>query len=181
MANTKAGAYRLSKGVWQMELKNRMANRLPNYDYGEIGCYFVTLCTHHRQPLFCMEKSTASGSKHIPNQIIRKWLIETQNKFQNITISQYVIMQDHVHLIVGINEQCPGGSVPEAMRFFKTMTTNDYIRGVKKGVLPSFDTKLWQKSYYDHVIRNQKDYDEIWQYIENNPEKWMLVHKNNNR
>ena len=166
-----------------MELKYRTANRLPGYDYGVIGCYFVTLCTHHRQPIFCMEKSTVGNSlravpKHAPNQIIRKWIIETQKKYKNIAIEQYVIMPDHLHLMVEINEQCPGCSVSEAMHFFKTMTTNEYIRGVKKGVLHEFDTKLWQRSYYDHVIRNQQDYDEIWQYIENNPEKWMLLHQN---
>jgi hypothetical protein len=63
------------------------------------------------------------------------------------------------------------------MQFVKTMTTNDYIRGVKAGILAPFEIKLWQKSYYDHVIRNQQDYDETWQYIENNPSKWMLVYQ----
>lgn len=56
------------------------------------------------------------------------------------------------------------------------MTTNEYIQGVKNGILTPFDRKLWQKSYYDHVIRNQQDYNEIREYIENNPTKWMFVH-----
>ena len=74
-------------------------------------------------------------------------------------------------------ERHAGRSLPDIMQFFKTMTTNDYIRGVKAGALVPFDKKLWQKSYYDHVIRNQQDYDETWQYIENNPSKWMLVYQ----
>ena len=86
-------------------------------------------------------------------------------------------MPDHLHLIVTIQERHTGGSLPDVMQFFKTMTTNDYIRGVKAGALVPFDKKLWQKSYYDHVIRNQQDYDETWQYIENNPSKWMLVYQ----
>ena len=54
------------------------------------------------------------------------------------------------------------------------MTTNDYIKNVKNGKLKPFDKKLWQKSYYDHIIRNQDDYNEKWNYIENNPKKYAL-------
>ena len=57
------------------------------------------------------------------------------------------------------------------------MTTPDYIRGVIAGMLTPCNKPLWQKSYYDHVIRNQQDYDETRQYIENNPSKWMLVYQ----
>lgn len=63
------------------------------------------------------------------------------------------------------------------MKFFKTMTTNEYIKCVKNNLLPTFDKKLWQKSYYDHIIRNQKDYNAVWEYIENNPEKLILTKK----
>ena len=59
------------------------------------------------------------------------------------------------------------------------MTTNEYIRAVKNGLLPTYDKKIWQKSYYDHIIRNEQDYIQTIQYIANNPEKWMLVHEKN--
>ncbi len=160
-----------------MDTKNRKLNRLESFDYGEAGCYFVTLCTHCRQVLFQMENPTVgNGLCAVPNRIIHKWVAETQNKFSNIKIDKYVVMPDHLHLLVSIQQRDAGHSLPDVMRFFKTMTTNEYIRGVKQGLLPVFDGKLWQKSYYDHVIRNQQDYNEIWEYIENNPTKWMLVH-----
>ncbi len=160
-----------------MEIQNRKRNRLGYYDYGEVGCYFVTLCTQHRQLLFQMEDpAVGNGLRAVPNQIIHKWVVETQKKFENIKIDKYVIMPDHLHLIVTIMERHTGRSLPDVIRFFKTMTTNEYIRYVKNGVLPPFERKLWQKSYYDHVIRNQQDYNEVWEYIENNPTKWMLVH-----
>ena len=99
-----------------------------------------------------------------------------ERKFPNIQIEKYVIMPDHLHVLVNIKEQRISCDLADIMRYFKTMTTNDYIRGVKCGLLPRFDKKVWQRSYYDHVIRNQQDYKEIWEYIENNPTKWMIIH-----
>jgi len=161
-----------------MNLPNRKQNRLSEYDYGQERAYFVTVCTQNRAILFEMERSVGNGLCAVPNsgakgnQIIHKWICETENKFQNIKIDKYVIMPDHIHMIIVITERHAGRSLQDVMRFFKTMTTNEYIRCVKNGCLKPFDKKLWQKSYYDHVIRNRQDYDEIWQYIENNPAKW---------
>ena len=187
-----------------MEIPQRKLNRLSEYDYGQEGAYFVTLCTQNRSRLFQMELPTVgndlcvvpynglcavadgvgggNGTTHrscptAGNAIIHKWVQETENKFPNIAIDKYVIMPDHLHLIVTIKERHADRSLPDVMRFFKTMTTNEYIRGVKDGTLTPFDGKLWQKSYYDHVIRNQQDYNEIWQYIENNPVKWIMMHE----
>lgn len=186
-----------------MEIPSRKQNRLPDYDYSQEGSYFVTLCTQNRARLFEMELPVGNDKRHdtqvvpygavpeivgndlcvvpntdaVENLIIHKWIWETENKFPNVTIDKYVVMPDHLHLIVTIKERHAGRSLPDVMRFFKTMTTNDYIRGVKDGTLTPFDGKLWQKSYYDHVIRNQQDYNEIWQYIENNPAKWIMMHE----
>lgn len=175
----------------KMKLPERKPNPMAQYSYGQAGSYFVTLCTHNRARLFQMESSAGNGLCAIPekengtthkscpaagNQIIHKWIRETENKFPSITIDKYVIMADHIHLIITIPSQHTNCSLPDIMRFFKTMTTNEYIRDVKAGILPSFDKKLWQKSYYDHVIRNQQDYNEIWEYIRNNPLKWELIH-----
>ena len=164
-----------------MERTYRKPNRLPEFDYEIEGCYFITLCTHNRTHLFQMEPAVGNGLCAVPyrstaNHIIHKWIQETEQKFTNISIDIYVIMPDHIHLIVTIKERHTGRSLPDVIQFFKTMTTNAYIRCVKNGLLPAFDRKIWQKSYYDHVIRNQQDYYETWKYIENNPSKWMLTH-----
>jgi len=169
-----------------MPLPRRKQNRLKNFDYGQEGCYFVTvgndLCvvpySQNRQRIFNIE-SVGNDPCVVPysqNQIIHKWVNETEHKFPNIKFKKYVIMPDHLHFIVNIKERHVGRSLQDVLRYFKTMTTNEYIRGVKDGNLPPFNKKLWQKSYYDHIIRNQADYNEIWEYIENNPQKWMLIH-----
>lgn len=62
----------------------------------------------------------------------------------------------------------------EIMKWFKTQTTNEYIRGVKRGWYPAFDQHIWQRSYYDHIVRSRAEYRQIWQYIEENPLKWEL-------
>ena len=133
-----------------MEIPQRKLNRLSEYDYGQEGAYFVTLCTQNRPRLFQMELPVGNGLCAVPdgvgggngtthrscptagNAIIHKWVQETENKFPNIAIDKYVIMPDHLHLIVTIKERHAGHSLPDVMRFFKTMTTNDYIRGVKQ-------------------------------------------------
>ena len=81
-------------------------------------------------------------------------------------------MPNHIHLLVNITERHIGRSLQDAIHFFKTMTTNDYINKVKDHLLPPFQNKLWQKSYYDHVIRDESDYTRIWNYIDTNPLKW---------
>ena len=168
--------------VINMELHNRKLPRLSSYDYSQPGSYFITLCTYQRAKLFQMQaRSVGNGQCAVPhcsvaNQIIHTWIHRTQNQYRNITIDNYVIMPDHLHFILTIHETIPGCSVPEIMRFFKTMTVNEYIRCVKSGLLPVFDRKIWQKSYYDHMIRNQQDYASAWEYIENNPAKWLLTH-----
>ena len=157
-----------------MELPNRKPTRLKNYDYSSNGIYFVTICTQNKKRIFKIDP-VGNGLCAVPplqNQIIHKWIKETENKFKNIKISKYVIMPNHLHLLIEITERHTGRSLQDAMHFFKTMTTNDYIKNVKNNSLPAFDKKLWQKSYYDHIIRDEDDYLIRWNYIDTNPQRW---------
>ena len=160
-----------------MELPKRKRLRLEEYDYGEQGYYFITLCTYKRQRLFEIYPPIVGNDlcvvPPVQNKIIEKWIIETQRKFDNIKIEKYVIMPDHLHFIFNISERHIGRSLQDAIRFFKTMTTNEYIRYVNDNLLSAFGEKLWQKSYYDHIIRNEKDYLEICEYIDSNPAAWV--------
>ena len=108
------------------------------------------------------------------NRIIHKWLKETENKFDNIKIDKYVIMPNHIHIIVVITERHAGRSLHDVMQWFETMATNEYIRDVKKGMFKPFNKRLFQQSFHDHIIRCEKDYQKIWEYIDTNPLKWEL-------
>ena len=106
-----------------MEMPNRKQKRLTEFDYGQEGAYFVTLCTQNRARLFQMELPVGNGLCAVPegaddrngttrrlcptegNAIIHKWVRETERKFPNIAIDKYVIMPDHLHLIVTIKER----------------------------------------------------------------------------
>ena len=155
-------------------LPKRKPTRLKGYDYSLPGAYFITICTQNRVKLFEME-TVGNDLCVVPspkNQIIHKWLKETENKFNNIKIDKYVIMPNHIHVIVVITERHAGRALQDVMKWFNTMTTNEYICMVKDDKFKPFDRKLWQKSYHDHIIRDEKDYLKIWKYIDENPLKW---------
>ena len=141
------------------EVRKRM--RLRDFDYSSEGAYFLTLCLQKKLSLF---------ENHRAKEMVEKWIVEIENKYENVTVDCYVVMEDHVHLILFITE---GNqiSLSEIMKWFKTMTTNEYIRGVRDRVYEPFEKKLWQRSFYDHIIRNDEDLKEKREYVMNNPAK----------
>jgi REP element-mobilizing transposase RayT len=123
--------------------------------------------------------------------MINKWWLELENKFKQIKLDEHIIMPNHMHGIIIINESSVGDdlrvvpqdndkkremrdnlSLPEIIQWFKTMTTNDYIKGVKQNIYAPFKNHLWQRSYYDRIIRNEKELNNTREYIYYNPLKW---------
>ena len=141
--------------------RKRKKIRLENYDYSSRGAYFITICLHNRAILFSQEAA---------KRMVEKWIIEIENKYENVMVDYYVIMKDHIHMILFINKENES-NLFEIIKWFKTMTTNEYIRGVKNGTYESFENKFWQRSYYEHIIRNDEDLNEKREYILNNPLK----------
>ncbi len=155
-----------------MELPKRKSIRLKDYDYSQNGAYFVTICTHNRECIFgeivvgqglCSCRLTQNGN--IIGEEIDALLI----RYPGIVISNYVIMPNHIHIIIQIErqEQSPCPTVGDVICTFKSITTKksnlfDNVKG----------RKIWQFRYHDHIIRNEKEYLKIWQYIDTNPQKW---------
>ena len=154
-----------------MALPERKVIRLPDYDYSTNGAYFITICTHGRAKLF-----GDVGVNSLPKQLIIKCFEDTISSFEDVSCPKFVVMPNHLHAIIMIEHFGQEGqtSLGKIVREFKSRSTVAYVNLVKDGKLPPFDKKIWQRSYYDHVIRNEQDYLEIWQYIDDNPRKWVL-------
>lgn len=158
-----------------MKNSARKQIRLKEYDYSQNGAYYITLCTHKKQKLFGeISDATLSSFPNRPDLLIEKWLHETENKFTNTKLDYFVIMPNHVHLILFLTGDHIGSPLPQIIDWFKTMTTNEYINGVKKGLYKPFEKHIWQRSYFDHIIRNDEDLYNTRKYIEQNPPKWEL-------
>jgi len=156
-----------------LELPKRKNMRLKNYDYSQNNAYFITICTQNKQHLFGeIVGATLCGRPNNPDKVMGKWLIETQNKFENVKIDKFIIMPNHVHIIMLLTGDHTGSPLPQIVDWYKTMTTNEYIRGVKNGLFVPFDKRLWQRSFHDHIIRGETEYLKIWQYIDENPIEW---------
>ncbi len=153
-------------------LKNRNSIRLPTYNYRKNGSYFITICIQNRENRL----GKIINEKMILNNagfMINKWLQYLKERFKNISINHSVIMPNHIHFILTIeysNKTSP--PLSKMIQWFKTMTTNEYIRGVKENIYPSFNKRVWQRNYYEHIIRNEDSFYQIVQYIENNPKSW---------
>ena len=168
-----------SRAMNNPELPKRKNLRLEHYDYSQNGGYFVTICTHKRSHIFGEITGNAVGANlcvrpNEPDKMISKWIFEIENKYPGTKIDCYVIMPDHVHFVLIKTGAHIGAPLQQIIKWFKTQTTNEYIKGVKNGFFEPFDKHLWQRGYFEHVIRNQDDLNEIRNYIENNPAKWAF-------
>jgi len=159
----------------ESKTNNRRTIRLQHYDYSCSGMYFVTICCQNKKCLF--GKVNHDNVELNPaGQMIEKWYRKLEIKFPTLQCQEMIIMPNHFHCILGITEnpgRHMGPPLPRVVQWFKTMTTNDYIRGVKQSGWIPFDKKLWQRNYYEHVIRNEESYLALTEYIQTNPVKWQ--------
>lgn len=158
-----------------MELPVRKHTRLREHDYSQPGYYFITICTHNRQSLF-----TPFVGAHLcvrpPADVCFpvRWLYELEQKYPGIEIDCCAVMPDHIHFILAVTGTHIGAPLQEMIKWYKTQTTNEYIRQVRQGILPPYEEHIWQRGCYDHIIRNDTDLAETRRYIQNNPLKRTL-------
>ena len=162
-------------------LPKRKPNRLPFHDYSTPGAYFITICTHSRQKILsritkndeyeCTDPVGATiGRPHTVilseyGKIVDQAINLIHHIYPTVTVDHYVIMPNHIHLLL----QLYGG---ESGRPMVAPTTDRIVRQMKGYISKKIGKPIWQKLYHDHVIRNQADYDHIWNYIETNPARW---------
>lgn len=156
------------------EFRRRNTIRYPGYDYAAAGAVFVTICTHNRQPLF---GDVVDGNlHHSPAGLaaIRRWE-QIPQRFPGILIDAFIVMPDHLHgiLLTGTDPAASTGTpCGDIVRWFKSAMHSDYGKGVRRDGWPPYDGQLWQRAYYDHIIRNDADLDRVRAYIAANPARW---------
>ena len=154
-----------------MELPQRKPNRLTDFDYNQNGAYFVTVCTQHRKRILSDIVGDGTPVPKPYGMIAEKMIGQIPDKYPSVTVDQYVIIPDHIHMLLRIDNGTgnPSPTLGNVIGWYKYQVTKQINRQTN-----TEGNKIFQRSYYNHVIRNQQDYDEVWQYIENNPIKWVM-------
>ena len=146
-----------------MELQKRKPNRLKNYDYSQNGAYFITICVQDRKPILSQiivgEGLAPPVLKLLPfGECIKEQINNLEIRYENVKIDNYVIMPNHIHILMRIENQTGGASpsptVSDIICAFKSLSTLEC-----KKLLP-IDI-LFQRSYHDHIIRDDIDYQQI--------------------
>ena len=158
-----------------MDFPNRKSNRLPNYDYNTPGAYFITICTENRKPI--LSEIVGGGALDAPHaqltklgQVVQKYIL-SGNRISGVTVDKFVIMPNHIHLILLVDDTAADGTSKA------TSPTNavipHFVSTLKRFCHRDIGKEIFQRSYHDHVIRDENDYLKIWQYIDNNPARWQ--------
>lgn len=170
--------------------KSRKHLRLSQYDYGQAGGYFITICTERKARTLCSIGTVSPaglssagagrpihlssvGAGHPAGPVVELTEIGLAvdalirgipQAYPTVHVEKYVVMPNHIHLLLQIAQTgpagCPAPTIPKIVGALKSMS----VRRV--------GSPLWQRGYYDHVIRDQTDYLRIWNYIDTNPAKW---------
>ena len=149
----------------------RKSMRLKSMEYRSENAYFVTICLEDRIDRFGLVDP--NGVLHVNDagrMVIDAWY-EIPIQFQTTATEDFVVMPNHLHGIVIVGPEAEAG-LPAVMDWFKTVTTKRYGVGVRKHSWPNYLGKLWQRSYYDHVVRDEKDHERCRDYISSNPHRW---------
>ena len=151
--------------------------RLPEYDYAQPGYYFITICTRERkQEALCSIEPAVGAIINRPprisltplGRIVDETIRAIPDHYPGILVDQFIIMPDHVHLILSFRNIGPDGRQIAA-----PTPLSKIIQQMKRIASKQAGVPLWQKGFYDHVIRNDVDLANVRQYIRNNPLKWI--------
>ena len=155
------------------------SRRIPGFDYRKRLHYFITFVTYKRQKLFG-HKINGLVTLSPMGEAVRK-ILETENDFYKdvLHLDVFMVMPDHIHLIVTIENDDSEISIPEYVSRLKTLIMNSIKPGILAGEFPKYEKLLWQKSFIDRIIRNEKDYYQIYRYIIKNPVRDLVTSLDN--
>lgn len=158
-----------------MDLPKRKNIRLNDYNYSSNGAYFITICTKNKENL--LWKNVGANCVRPLDQlplskigiVLENEIYKLNTVYENIKVDKYQIMPNHIHLIIFIYEDSNGRT-----QFAPTISR--IIKQFKGSITKQIGFSIWQKSFYDRIIRNEKEYQSVWNYIHNNPLKYLEVY-----
>ncbi len=187
--------------------RRRKTLRLPGFDYTAGRGYFVTICAQDRGCRFG-EVISAEMHPNPAGEMVDRWWRSLASRFSGLRLDEWQVMPNHVHGIlflpgrdaglqpaafrngrehrphptrkhqpIGLEKAAPP-ALPNVVGWFKSMTTNAYIRGVKADGWPAFRRRVWQRDYHDRIIRSEAELQRIRRYIVDNPLQWHLDSEN---
>ena len=168
-----------------MNLPERKNIRLQNFDYNLNGKYFITICVKERKKLlskiFAAEHAFEQPKiiLYEKGEIANKYITQMNDFYGEISIEKYTIMPDHIHLILCVQNGQSGTPAPanRSKKHAANSAVSRFVSTFKRFCNKEYGENIWQSRYYDHVIRNDADYNEVLEYIENNPINWLLKHE----
>lgn len=183
------------KSKFDPQKHHRRSIRLRGYDYSSEGAYYVTIVAQRRE---CLFGEIVDGKMHLNEygEIVQKWWNEIPIHFPNVELGAFIIMPNHVHGIIyiieerrgevlsphddpnnnNLNANNKGGETPplrkptlgQIVAYFKYQSTKE----MNKIETPNAITRFWQRNYYEHIIRNEKELQQKTDYILDNPSRW---------
>ena len=180
----------------EKDLRKRKPTRLKTFDYSMAAAYFLTICTSERREILSKivgddvlgvpgvsscnvgddvlgvpkPKTVTENVKLLPyGEIANKYIIQLNDFYENIHVDTYVIMPNHIHILLWIGKNgTPRTSSPTR----QTSTVSHFVSTFKRFCNKEYGTNIWQRGFYDHVVRRGEDCDEIKRYIYENPINW---------
>ena len=143
-------------------MPNWKRRRLIDYDYSTGGAYFVTICVKNKENML-WKKDVFLDDEQIQlttyGKIVKDEIEKISEKYTMVSVDKYVVMPNHIHMILLIDDN-------------NIVSLSTLINQTKGKITRQIGFSIWQKSFHDHIIRDHRDYDLIWNYINENPRKW---------
>lgn len=151
---------------------NYKRRRLAGFDYSSCGAYFVTICVKDRTALFRNVAPDNIRYTKMPSlsrygEIVDAAIEGISSHYENVVVDKYCIMPDHIHMIILILSD-------EYGRMISAATLSTIVGSMKRWVSKQIGFSIWQRSFNDRIIQNQRSYEEVWRYIDENLLKWEI-------
>ena len=164
------------------EWPQRKRMRLKNYDYSKPGAYFITICTENRRKILSciVGADVLDGPKTVSllphGEIAEKYICQWNDFHDDVKVERYVIMPNHIHIILAVYSgdimPMEGGASRTSPPTRQHEAVPQFVSTLKRFCNKEYNGNIWQRSFHDHIIRDRRDYEEISQYLQDNPRLW---------